>query len=102
MKISETIEKALVEIETHGWHQGDYSADTNDETSPVCVLGALNRAMTGKANEFTLFDPCVFFFRKEAGIEGLMDAWNDASSTTEEDVKLALKKALHKAQESGV
>lgn len=122
MDARELLGKALEIIERDGWHQGQYFDDREAEdayyenrisygelkqlmeelarTAPVCSLGALARAQTGKASlrlRGDLVDAKKLLKEQIPERWANIAAWNDDKNTTLEDVKLAFKKAIEDA-----
>ena len=109
---TEILEQALEEINRCGLHKGSFSADSDDPDSAVCSLGAINRVVSlqnpDKGYNFSPTTSRAAKFATVALIKALssvlphahkdqfvyIPTWNDAPSTTEEDVKLVFKLAI--------
>lgn len=103
---TEVLNRAREIIERDGWSQGDYKAkttDDGDEATPVCALGAINRAVSGRADIFAGpgVKPGVYtevMHRLGSAIDRENVAyWNDDPHRTVEDVVLAFKRAAEGA-----
>lgn len=87
----ETCRRAADYIAEHGWMQGNF---TNSE-GEVCILGALHR-VTERFGFFWGAEDLVGQYLFAQGFwsgVGSIAIYNDAPTTTKEDVILALKRA---------
>lgn len=84
----ETCRRAADYIAEHGWMQGSF---TNSE-GEVCILGALHRVTERCFSAEDLVGQYLFAQGLWSGV-GSIAIYNDAPTTTKEDVILALKRA---------
>ncbi len=106
--------RALGVIDERGWYQGDYEA----ADGRVCLVGALSVAVCGRpwtpeidadgeeavcAALARLKDRLVADGMPRHVADDIAGRWNDDPSTTEEDVRLLLKRAAVEleAEEAG-
>lgn len=90
---AEILEEAADIISRLGHHKGDYQ---DGENGPVCMLGAINMAVIGRAGtSYHLFEGAILRRLSAAiGCNPISIAeWNDSPETTAEDAILALKRA---------
>lgn len=111
MTPQELLTKAAEDVATHGHWKGTFSqSGVPDNIAPACIYGALTRAATGTTTCYDTADLVVWtvnpliqqaadLLAKSIGRD--RDTWytvtqfNDADSTTAEDVILAMKRAAH-------
>ncbi|KPI09908.1 hypothetical protein OV450_3399 [Actinobacteria bacterium OV450] len=104
MTPEQILDEAVHVIERDGWHQGRLTSG-NASTGPVCALGAITRAATGNAFNYTgeadaaanrlgahIVEACSI---EDSSWWQNIPAWNDDPARTKEDVILALKQAAH-------
>lgn len=96
---SEILDRAGVELDMHGWHQGSL---TDHETGAVCAMGALHKAKISLVGISTdgwqlAYTVAIKALREEIGTYTI-PTWNDDPSRTVEDVKLALKFAAEEVR----
>ncbi|KPI09907.1 hypothetical protein OV450_3398 [Actinobacteria bacterium OV450] len=82
--------EAIKVLERDGWHQGGLVA----ADGAVCAMGAINRAATGSAHDYTMAG-ALAVCTLQMSIGQQVPQWNDDPSRTKEDVILAMKKAAH-------
>lgn len=101
MDAREALLKAAEIIGRDGHYKGSL-CDGDPETGPVCAMGALFRALTGKAQTGIWTEEQSLILREASSLlytavptERSIPGWNDDTATSAEDVILAFKRAAH-------
>lgn len=94
VSVVEHLQAALGYLEEYGWTQGAYCRGDGS----VCAAGALYKS--GNVLELDNSLKARGALQKQIPDKVVLEVWNDSSTTTAEDVKLAFKKAIEYAEEN--